>query len=162
MSDDEIEKMVKEAEENAESDKKKREAVDTRNHADSLINETEKNLKEHGDKIPESDKNKITEDNVNNALKQVRRALLEADVSLSVVKEFVEEVRQKAIGEEVVRGVKPGEKFIEVVHKELVEVMGGSNAPLADSTKKPAVILMAGLQGAGKTTATAKLGLHLK
>ena len=62
LSDDEIEKMVKEAEENAESDKKKREAVDTRNHADSLINETEKNLKEHGDKIPEADKNKITED----------------------------------------------------------------------------------------------------
>ncbi len=62
LSDDEIEKMVKEAEENAESDKKKREAVDTRNHADSLINETEKNLKEHGDKIPESDRNKIKED----------------------------------------------------------------------------------------------------
>ncbi|MDC3112346.1 molecular chaperone DnaK [Pelagibacteraceae bacterium] len=62
LSDDEIEKMVKEAEENAEADKKKREAVDTRNHADSLINETEKNLKEHGDKIPEADKNKITED----------------------------------------------------------------------------------------------------
>ena len=62
LSDDEIEKMVKEAEENAEADKKKREAVDTRNHADSLINETEKNLKEHGDKIPEADRNKITED----------------------------------------------------------------------------------------------------
>ncbi len=62
LSDEEIEKMVKEAEENAETDKKKREAVDTRNHADSLINETEKNLKEHGDKIPEADKNKITED----------------------------------------------------------------------------------------------------
>ncbi len=106
--------------------------------------------------------NQINEDNVDIALKQVRRALLEADVSLSVVKEFIEQVRQKAIGAEVVRGVKPGEKFIEVVHKELVEVMGGSNAPLADSTKKPSVILMAGLQGAGKTTATAKLGLHLK
>ena len=62
LSDEEIEKMVKEAEENAEADKKKREAVDTRNHADSLINETEKNLKEHGDKIPEADKNKITKD----------------------------------------------------------------------------------------------------
>ena len=61
-SDDEIERMVKEAEENAEADKKKRESVDTRNHADSLINETEKNLKEHGDKIPEADRNKITED----------------------------------------------------------------------------------------------------
>ena len=106
--------------------------------------------------------NQINEDNVDIALKQVRRALLEADVSLSVVKEFVEQVRQKAIGAEVVRGVKPGEKFIEVVHKELVEVMGGSNAPLADSKNKPSVILMAGLQGAGKTTATAKLGLHLK
>lgn len=70
LSDEEIEKMVKEAEENAEADKKKREAVDTRNHADSLINETEKNLKEHGDKIPEADKNKITEDI--EALKKVK------------------------------------------------------------------------------------------
>ncbi|WP_269623303.1 signal recognition particle protein [Prochlorococcus marinus] len=106
--------------------------------------------------------NKINEDNVDVALKEVRRALLEADVSLSVVKEFVEEVRQKAIGADVVRGVKPGEKFIDVVHQELKEVMGGANAPLANVTNKPTVILMAGLQGAGKTTATAKLGLHLK
>ncbi len=106
--------------------------------------------------------NKITEDNIDIALKQVRRALLEADVSLSVVKEFIEEVRQKAIGSEVVRGVKPGEKFVEVVHKQLVEIMGGANAPLSDAASKPAVILMAGLQGAGKTTATAKLGLYLK
>ncbi len=106
--------------------------------------------------------NKISEDNVDIALKQVRRALLEADVSLSVVKEFVEEVRQKAVGEEVVRGVKPGQKFIQIVHKELVEIMGGENAPLVDGDKKPSVILMAGLQGAGKTTATAKLGLFLK
>ncbi|KGG16282.1 MULTISPECIES: signal recognition particle protein [unclassified Prochlorococcus] len=104
----------------------------------------------------------INEENVELALKEVRRALLEADVSLSVVKDFVEEVRQKAIGAEVVRGVKPGEKFIQVVHNELVEVMGGNNSPLTESTKKPSVILMAGLQGAGKTTATAKLGLHLK
>ena len=105
---------------------------------------------------------KISEDNVDAALKQVRRALLEADVSLSVVKQFVEEVRQKAVGAEVVRGVKPGEKFIQVVHQELVEVMGKANAPLADVIEKPAVILMAGLQGAGKTTASAKLGLYLK
>ena len=106
--------------------------------------------------------NKISEDNVDVALKQVRRALLEADVSLSVVKQFVEEVREKAIGAEVVRGVKPGQKFVEIVHQELVDVMGGINAPLSESTEKPSVILMAGLQGAGKTTATAKLGLHLK
>ena len=65
---------------------------------------------------------KISENNVDEALKQVRRALLEADVSLSVVKQFVEEVREKAIGAEVVRGVKPGQKFIDIVHQELVEV----------------------------------------
>ncbi len=106
--------------------------------------------------------NKISEENVGAALKQVRRALLEADVSLSVVKDFVEEVREKAIGAEVVRGVNPGQKFIEVVHQELVAVMGGGNSPLADVEEKPTVILMAGLQGAGKTTATAKLALHLK
>ena len=106
--------------------------------------------------------NKISENNVEDALKQVRRALLDADVSLTVVKEFVEEVRQKAVGADVVRGVNPDQKFIQVVHEQLVEVMGGSNAPLARDERKPTVVLMAGLQGAGKTTATAKLGLHLK
>ena len=106
--------------------------------------------------------NQINENNVDDALKQVRRALLDADVSLPVVKEFVEEVRQKAIGSEVVRGVNPDQKFIQVVHEQLVEVMGGANAPLAIDKEEPTVVLMAGLQGAGKTTATAKLGLHLK
>ena len=106
--------------------------------------------------------NKISEDNVSDALQQVRRALLEADVSLSVVTEFVEEVRIKALGAEVVRGVKPDQKFIEVVHQQLVEVMGGENVPLVNSTEKINVVLMAGLQGAGKTTATAKLALHLR
>ena len=105
---------------------------------------------------------KISEDNVDEALKQVRRALLEADVSLSVVKEFIDEVRVKAVGTEVVRGIDPGQKFIQVVHEELVNVMGGENDPLANSEEQPTVILMAGLQGAGKTTATAKLGLLLK
>ena len=105
---------------------------------------------------------KISEENVDEALKQVRRALLEADVSLSVVKEFIEEVRVKAVGTEVVRGINPGQKFIQVVHEQLVNVMGVENDPLANSDEKPTVILMAGLQGAGKTTATAKLGLLLK
>ena len=105
---------------------------------------------------------KISENNVDETLKQVRRALLDADVSLPVVKEFVEEVREKAIGAEVVRGVNPGQKFIQVVHEQLVDVMGGANAPLASVDDGPTVVLMAGLQGAGKTTATAKLGLHLK
>ena len=105
---------------------------------------------------------KISETNVDGALKEVRRALLDADVSLPVVKDFVEEVRQKAVGSEVVRGVSPDQKFIQVVHEQLVDVMGGDNAPLAKAEQAPTVVLMAGLQGAGKTTATAKLGLHLK
>ena len=104
----------------------------------------------------------ISETNVEVALKDVRRALLEADVSLPVVKDFVADVRQKAVGAEVVRGVSPDQQFIQVVHEQLVEVMGGDNAPLAKASEAPTVVLMAGLQGAGKTTATAKLGLHLK
>ena len=106
----------------------------------------------------------ITETNVQGALKQVRRALLEADVSLPVVEDFVEEVRRKAVGAEVVRGVSPDQKFIQLVHEQLVDTMGGENAPLAAGGQAgaPSVVLMAGLQGAGKTTATAKLGLHLK
>ena len=105
---------------------------------------------------------KISDTNVEGALKEVRRALLEADVSLPVVKDFVAEVRDKAVGADVVRGVSPDQKFIQVVHEQLVEVMGGDNAPLAKADQAPTVVLMAGLQGAGKTTATAKLGLHLK
>jgi len=104
----------------------------------------------------------ISETNVDGALKEVRRALLEADVSLTVVKEFVDEVRRRAVGAEVVRGVSPDQKFIQLVHEQLVDTMGGENAPLAHASGRPTVILMAGLQGAGKTTATAKLGLHLK
>ena len=105
---------------------------------------------------------KITENNIEAALKEVRRALIDADVSLSVVKEFIEEVRINSIGIEVVRGVNPGEKFIQVVHQQLIDVMGGENSPLTKQKDEPTVILMAGLQGAGKTTATAKLGLYLK
>ena len=104
----------------------------------------------------------ISETNIDGALKEVRRALLEADVSLPVVKDFVDEVRRRAVGAEVVRGVSPDQKFIQLVHEQLVETMGGENAPLAHASDHPTVILMAGLQGAGKTTATAKLGLHLK
>jgi len=104
----------------------------------------------------------ISETNVEGALQQVRRALLEADVSLPVVRDFVEEVRTRALGAEVVRGVSPDQKFIQLVHEQLVETMGGENAPLAHAGTPPTVILMAGLQGAGKTTATAKLGLHLR
>jgi len=107
---------------------------------------------------------KISENNINDALKEVKRALLDADVSLSVVKEFISDVKDKAIGSEVVRGVNPGQKFIEVVNKELISIMGNENSPLNENENEnsPTVILMAGLQGAGKTTATGKLGLFLK
>ena len=102
----------------------------------------------------------ISEGNVDSALKDVRRALLDADVSLPVVKEFVAEVRDKAVGAEVVRGVSPDQKFIQVVHEQLVEVMGGDNAPLAKAAEAPTVVLMAGLQGAGKTTTCTKFAYH--
>ena len=80
---------------------------------------------------------KISETNVEGALKEVRRALLEADVSLPVVKDFVAEVRDKAVGAEVVQGVNPDQKFIQVVHEQLVEVMGGDNAPWPRRMKLP-------------------------
>ena len=86
----------------------------------------------------------ISETNVEGALKEVRRALLDADVSLPVVKDFVSEIREKAIGAEVVRGVTPDQKFIQVVHEQLVDVMGGGNAPLAKADQAPTVVLMAG------------------
>ena len=105
---------------------------------------------------------KISESNIQDALKEVRRALLEADVNLQVVKEFIEDVRESAQGAEVIAGVRPDQQFIKIVNDQLVEVMGATNAPLAEANKPPTVILMAGLQGTGKTTATAKLALHLR
>ncbi|WP_024545196.1 signal recognition particle protein [Picosynechococcus sp. NKBG15041c] len=105
---------------------------------------------------------KISESNIKDALKEVRRALLEADVNVQVVKGFITEVEKAAIGAEVVSGVNPGQQFIKVVYDELVKIMGESNVPLAEAENKPTVILMAGLQGTGKTTATAKLSLYLR
>ncbi|BAQ63730.1 signal recognition particle protein [Geminocystis sp. NIES-3709] len=105
---------------------------------------------------------KISSSNIQDALQEVRRALLEADVNFQVVKGFVAEVEKKALGAEVISGVNPQQQFIKIVYDELVKVMGESNVPLAKAEKSPTVILMAGLQGAGKTTATAKLALYLK
>lgn len=105
---------------------------------------------------------KISESNIKDALREVRRALLEADVNLQVIKDFVAEVEQKAIGAEVISGVRPDQQFIEIVYNELLEVMGDANVPLANVETKPTIVLMAGLQGTGKTTATAKLALHLR
>ncbi|MGK7899430.1 MAG: signal recognition particle protein [Xenococcus sp. (in: cyanobacteria)] len=105
---------------------------------------------------------KISQSNIQDALKEVRRALLSADVNLQVVKNFIAKVEEKAVGAEVISGVNPGQLFIKIVYDELVAVMGESNVPLAQADKPPTVILMAGLQGTGKTTATAKLALYLR
>jgi signal recognition particle subunit SRP54 len=105
---------------------------------------------------------KISKSNIQDTLKEVRRALISADVNLQVVKAFIADVEKKALGEGVISGVNPGQQFIKIVYDELVKVMGDSNVPLAQAEKPPTVILMAGLQGTGKTTATAKLALYLR
>ncbi|HKJ35079.1 MAG TPA: signal recognition particle protein [Solirubrobacterales bacterium] len=105
---------------------------------------------------------KLSEDDVDKAMREIRLALLEADVNFKVTKQFVAAVREKAIGEGVLESLKPGEMVVKVVSEQLAELMGGSGRDLAFASKPPTVILMAGLQGSGKTTATAKLGRHLK
>ena len=105
---------------------------------------------------------KISQSNIQDALREVRRALLEADVNLQVVKDFISEVEAKAQGAEVITGVRPDQQFIKIVHDELVQVMGEENVPIAEAKEQPTIVLMAGLQGTGKTTATAKLALHLR
>jgi signal recognition particle subunit SRP54 len=104
---------------------------------------------------------RITESNVADMLREVRMALLEADVALPVVREFVARVKDKALGQEVVGSLHPGQALVGIVHKELATTMGEGIADLDLATQPPAVILMAGLQGAGKTTTTAKLAKHL-
>ncbi|HEY9616888.1 MAG TPA: signal recognition particle receptor subunit alpha, partial [Microcoleaceae cyanobacterium] len=105
---------------------------------------------------------KISESNIKEAVREVRRALLEADVNLQVVKDFVAEVETTAQGASVIAGVSPAQQFIEIVYNELVNVMGETNSPLTQVKPAPTIVLMAGLQGTGKTTATAKLALHLR
>ncbi|MCH8497117.1 MAG: signal recognition particle protein [Marinobacter sp.] len=105
---------------------------------------------------------RLTDDNIKDTLREVRMALLEADVALPVVKVFIENVRERAVGQEVARSLTPGQQFIKVVQDELVKVMGQANEDLNLSAQPPAVIMMAGLQGAGKTTSVAKLARFLK
>jgi len=104
-----------------------------------------------------SGKARLTEENIQATLREVRMALLEADVALPVVKEFVEAVKQRALGQEVMKSLSPGQAFLKIVQAELEAVMGTANEGLNLATQPPAVILMAGLQGAGKTTSVAKL-----
>ena len=104
---------------------------------------------------------RITDSNVADMLREVRMALLEADVALPVVRDFIARVKDKALGTEVVGSLNPGQALVGVVHKELAATMGEGIADINLATQPPAVILMAGLQGAGKTTTTAKLAKHL-
>ena len=105
---------------------------------------------------------RITEDNIKETLREVRMALLEADVALAVVREFIERVKERAMGQDVMRSLSPGQVFVKIVNDELVAVMGDEDNSLNLNSQPPVVILMAGLQGAGKTTSVAKLARFLK
>lgn len=105
---------------------------------------------------------RLTEDNIKDTLREVRMALLEADVALPVVKDFIKKVKERALGTEVNKNLNPGQMFVKIVQSELEAAMGEANVPLDLKTQPPAVILMAGLQGAGKTTSVGKLARHLQ
>ena len=107
-------------------------------------------------------KAKLTDENIQGTLREVRMALLEADVALSVVKDFIDQVRLRAVGQEVASSLSPGQAFVKIVNDELVRIMGEGSHALDLNTQPPTVILLAGLQGAGKTTSTAKLAHWLK
>ena len=119
-----------------------------------------------GDRISKAIKNirgmgKITEENISDAMREIRVALLEADVNYQVVKEFINNVKEKLLGEEVQKSLKPDELFIKVIKDELVDLLGGDYKPL-EVNKKPTVLLLAGLQGSGKTTTAGKLANYLR
>ncbi|HAG94060.1 MAG: signal recognition particle protein [Pseudomonadales bacterium] len=107
-------------------------------------------------------KARLTEDNIKETLREVRMALLEADVALPVVKAFIDKVKERAVGQEVMKSLSPGQVFIKIVNQELVHMMGDANDALKLNVQPPAVVLMAGLQGAGKTTTVGKLAKYLK
>ncbi|MFN0065909.1 MAG: signal recognition particle protein [Chlamydiales bacterium] len=105
-------------------------------------------------------KRKLSEENISEAVREVRLALLDADVNYTVTKNFIKRVKEKALGEKVIKSVTPGQQFIELLHEELVELMGGGEAKL-NLNGKPAVVMLCGLQGSGKTTQSAKLAKYL-
>lgn len=117
------------------------------------LSRTIKDLRGHG---------RLTEENIAGAMREVRMALLEADVALPVVRDFIEHVRQRAVGEEVMTSLTPGQAVVKIVEEELISLMGEVNTSLNFNTQPPAVIMMAGLQGAGKTTTVGKLARYLK
>ena len=103
----------------------------------------------------------ITEDDLDGAMREIRLALLEADVSLPIIKEFVKNIKEKAIGQQVIKNVKPDEMIVKIVNDELIRLLGTDLGEL-DLTNKPTIILMAGLQGSGKTTTSGKLAVRFK
>jgi signal recognition particle subunit SRP54 len=105
---------------------------------------------------------RISEANVSDTLREVRRALLDADVNFNVVKEFIESVKEQALGQDVLRSLKPGQQMVKILNDELIKLMGSEKADLALARSGPTIILVAGLQGSGKTTFSAKLARHLK
>ena len=107
-------------------------------------------------------KGKITENAVKESMREIRLALLEADVNYGVVKDFIKTVRERAVGAEVLESLTPAQQIVKIVNEELVKVMGEKAVPLNKSAKIPTVIMMVGLQGAGKTTTAGKLALKLK
>ncbi|MCW2255975.1 signal recognition particle subunit SRP54 [Providencia alcalifaciens] len=109
-----------------------------------------------------SGRGRLTDDNIKDTLREVRMALLEADVALPIVRDFVQKVKESAVGQDVNKSLTPGQEFIKIVKNELTRAMGEENHQLNLSAQPPAVVLMAGLQGAGKTTSVAKLGKLLK
>lgn len=109
-----------------------------------------------------SGRGRLTDDNIKETLREVRMALLEADVVLPVVREFIQSVKESAVGQDVNKSLTPGQEFVKIVQNELIKAMGEENSALNLAVQPPAVILMAGLQGAGKTTTVAKLGNLLK
>ena len=117
------------------------------------LQETFKKLRGHG---------KLTEEDVNDAMREVRMALLEADVNFKVVKQFIKTVKERAIGQEVLETLTPAQVVIKIVDEELTNLMGGTQSRINMSPKPPTIIMMVGLQGAGKTTSAGKLGLALK
>src|SRR3989304_1106866 len=105
---------------------------------------------------------KITEENVAESLREVRRVLLDADVNLQVAKQFIDSVQQRAIGQEVLSSITPGQHVIKIIYDEMVKLLGESKADIADAQAPPTIVLVAGLQGSGKTTFSAKLARFLK
>ena len=105
---------------------------------------------------------KLTEKNISDSLREVRVALLEADVNYKVAKDFLEKVKEKALGDEVLTSITPGQVFVKAVHDELCELLGTTNKPLEISGSPPVPIMLAGLQGSGKTTTAGKLALYLR